>query len=114
MGAADILTQFWADGFSVALADNDGLIVRPGSALTPSQRQLLVENKPALLAFLADAKRTADDLIAAAALACDHHGDSAAARDAMRADCLATPLHQRQQLIEQFLQQYPPNGDDHA
>lgn len=42
------------------------------------------------------------DLLHAAMRVCDRHGDGQAARDEMRTDCLATPLHLRQDLLDHF------------
>lgn len=47
-----------------------------------------------------------DALLQAADLACDFHHDSAAARAAMQADCMATPPHMRADLIDHFEQTY--------
>ncbi|MGI4776607.1 MAG: hypothetical protein ACRYGA_00585 [Janthinobacterium lividum] len=49
---------------------------------------------------------TLDELLTAAMRACDHHGDSDTAREDMRADCLATPLHQRLDLLDYFVTEY--------
>lgn len=45
-------------------------------------------------------------LIASAMRACDHHRDGEKARTEMRADCLATPLHQQAALLAYFREQY--------
>lgn len=47
-----------------------------------------------------------EDLLKAAMRACDHHSDGEAARADMRADCLATPTHQRLDLLHHFEQTY--------
>lgn len=46
------------------------------------------------------------DLLRAAQRACVHWKDDQAARDAMKADCLATPAHQRAELIQHFEESY--------
>ena len=46
------------------------------------------------------------DLFDAAKRACDHWKDDQAARDAMKADCLATPAHLRAELIQHFEESY--------
>ena len=46
------------------------------------------------------------DLIAVSMLACIHHGDGEEAREAMRADCIATPPHMRADLLDYFTQTY--------
>lgn len=54
-----------------------------------------------------------DELIAAAMRACDHHGDSPAARQQMVRDCLDTPPELRQELLEHFERTYPMKGKNH-
>ena len=49
----------------------------------------------------------AADLVEAAMLVCDRHGDGEAAREQMRQDCLATPAHLRADLLEHFLGKRP-------
>lgn len=46
------------------------------------------------------------DLLAAAKRACEHWGDGPEARQAMKADCLATPPHLRADLIQHFQENY--------
>ena len=48
-----------------------------------------------------------EELIEAAMRACDHYGDSAAARQQMVKDCLDTPPELRQELREHFINTYP-------
>lgn len=50
------------------------------------------------------AHRVTADLLKAAMRACDHYGDGPAARELMRADCLATPAHLQQDLLDHFNQ----------
>lgn len=47
------------------------------------------------------------DLLAAAKRACEHWGDGPEARQAMKADCLATPPELRADLIQHFWETYP-------
>ncbi|RYE41610.1 MAG: hypothetical protein EOP24_36155 [Hyphomicrobiales bacterium] len=42
------------------------------------------------------------DLLHAAIRVCDRHGDGQAARDEMRADCLALPAHLQADLLDHF------------
>lgn len=49
----------------------------------------------------------ADELLKAALLACDHWGDSEAARQQMRQDVEATPPHLQGDLLDHFRQTYP-------
>jgi hypothetical protein len=53
------------------------------------------------------AHRVTAELLAAAVRACDFHGDSPAAGEQMRADCLATPPHLRADLLAHFTTTYP-------
>lgn len=48
----------------------------------------------------------ADELMAAAMRACDHHGDSLEARAQMREDIDATPPHHRGDLLAHFKETY--------
>ena len=52
-----------------------------------------------------------EELIAAAMRACDHHGDSPAARQQMVKDCLDTPPELRQELRAHFIRAYRATGD---
>lgn len=52
------------------------------------------------------AHRVTAELLKAALLACDHHRDSEAARQAMRDECLALPPHLQADLLEHFRQAY--------
>jgi len=54
--------------------------------------------------------RLLDSLLIAAMRACDHHGDGIQAREQMKRDCLATPLHLRADLFEHFKQTYEGRG----
>lgn len=67
-----------------------------------------VEPPISRLAGLADitesieARQLAADLIQAAMLVCDRHGDDEAARQAMRDECLALPTHLQADLLAHF------------
>ena len=106
MTAASILEVLWAQGFSVSLVDNDRLAVSPASTLHDTQRELLRANKAEIVALLRDAKATTDALVKAAMRACDHWGDTTAARQEMRRECLATPLHLQADLLNHFKKTY--------
>ena len=71
------------------------------------QCALVKANKPQLAQSLTDASTTTAALIDAAMRACDRHGDDEHAREQMRADCLATPPHQRADLLDHFQKTYP-------
>jgi len=107
MQAAQVLNVLWGQGFTVTLADNGGLKVSPSSTLQDSQRELLREHRSEIVTLLIDAQATTAQLLAAAMRACDHFNDSDAAREAMRLDCLNTPLHLRADLLAHFNETYP-------
>ena len=54
----------------------------------------------------------ATDLLEAAMRACDHFGDSDAARREMRDQCTATPTDMRQDLLDHFRRTYGAHGPD--
>ncbi len=102
-----VIETLHAAGFEVALTPERGLRVTPASRLTPEQRALVLAHKPELVQFLLDAHATTTALIEAAMRACVHHGDGDVAREAMRADCLATPPHLRADLLDHLRKTYP-------
>ncbi len=53
------------------------------------------------------AHRQMKELIESAMRACDHFNDNEAAREQMRQDCLAVPVHQCADLLDHFSQTYP-------
>jgi hypothetical protein len=73
-------------------------------------RELLGERGIAVDENATQRAALAADLIEAAMLACDHHGDGEQAREAMRSDCLATPDHLRPDLIDYFRCTYSRPG----
>lgn len=107
MTPAAILAQLWADGVTVHLTPDGQNLSAPAGRLTTKQRALVLANKAQLVQFLTDASTTAAALIDAAMRACDRHGDDEHAREQMRADCLATPPHQRADLLDHFQKTYP-------
>ncbi|OLP04942.1 hypothetical protein BLL52_3762 [Rhodoferax antarcticus ANT.BR] len=60
-----------------------------------------------LIALMLQARESTALLIAAAMRCCAHHGDSTAACEAMRQDCLATPAHLQADLLAHFQQTHP-------
>ena len=84
------------------------LLVGPVNKLNDELRALVRQNKVAMLGLLAEAERTSDVLIRAAMRACDAHGDGPAAREAMRAACVGTPLHLRGDLLDYMRHTYGP------
>lgn len=110
MTPADILRQTFDAGVEVSIAPSGNLFVQPVERLTAELRVLLIEHKPALLAYLHEVEAMTADLIAAAMRCSDHHADSDLARAQMRADIEATPPHLRADLLEHFRQAYPRRG----
>ena len=110
MTAASILEVLWAQGFTVSLVGNDRLAVSPSSKLHETQRELLRASKAAIVALLCDARATTDALAKAAMLACDHWGDSPADRDLMRLECIDTPAHLHQDLLDHLRKTYGANS----
>jgi len=106
MTAATLIRQAGSAGVSLRL--DQGKIKASGdpaalAGLVPQLR----EHRQELIEFLTDAHETTVRLLAAAMRACDHHNDSQAARDEMRADCLNTPLYLRADLLDHFTTAYP-------
>ncbi|XAH21635.1 hypothetical protein AAFF27_16605 [Xylophilus sp. GW821-FHT01B05] len=83
------------------------LIVGPTEQLDDALREFIRFHKPGLLRVLAEAEQATADLLAAAMRACDHYGDSPAAREQMRAECLATPPHLQLDLLGHLRETYP-------
>lgn len=65
-------------------------------------RDLLGERGIAVDENAAERATTTAALLAAAMRVCDQHGDSRAARDEMRTDCLALPPHLQVDLLDHF------------
>lgn len=107
----DILSALWAQGFSIALVEEDRLRISPASALTDIQRNTLRTAKPELVAYLQAARETTAALLVAASRVCDLHGDGPEARLAMRGDCLALPAHLHADLLDHFNNTQPPADD---
>lgn len=107
MTAALLYRRAIESGVSLRLVDGAVKVSGSRKALDKLVPQLR-ENKPELIEFLTDAQETTVRLLAAAMIACDRHNDGPAARDEMRADCLATPLHLRVDLLEHFNKTYRP------
>lgn len=95
-----------ANGITLKLSADSTALVVPAGSLSTSHRYLVLAHKPELIAFLGESRETTARLIEAAMRACDHYKDSDAAREEMRADCLATPQHLRADLLEHFKQTY--------
>jgi len=106
MSAQTLIRQAGAAGVELRLIDGKVKASGNAEALTELVPQLR-QHKPELIQFLQDAHVTTTALIEAAMRACDHHGDTDAARKEMRLDCLNTPQHLRADLQTHFQQTYP-------
>lgn len=106
MTPAELCQAIYAAGMTVR-ADGDALVVKPAERLTPELRATVIAHKPELLDFLHEAHATTEALLELAARACDHWGDSPAARQQMRQDIEATPPHLRHDLLQHLQAAYP-------
>ncbi len=96
-----------AHGAGVTLtAEGERLLASPAGRLSDELRTEIKAHKPELVQFLLDAHATTTALIEAAMRACDHHGDGEQARLEMRRDCLNTPPHLQQDLLDHFDKTY--------
>lgn len=97
-----ILIALWNCGVRLRLTPDGQNLTAPAGKLTPEQRALVLTHKPALVDFLHESHSTTTALIEAAMLRCEQWGDGESAREAMRADCLATPIHLQGDLLDYF------------
>lgn len=102
-----VMAEMWSQGISVRLATDGRNLAVPAGRLDARQRALLVAHKAALVGFLLAAHETTTLLLSGAMRACDHFEDDETAREEMRAACLATPLHLRQDLLQHLMRTYP-------
>lgn len=102
MTADAILIDLWRDSINVRLTPDGENLTVPAGRLTPEQRTRVLENKPDLIQYLRDAHGTTERLLAAAMRVCDRHGDDEAARQAMRDECQALPVHLQADLLNHF------------
>ena len=101
-----LFCELLASGIALGLSADGGNIVVPTGLLSPAQRAVVLANKPELVAFLLDTRKTTKQLLAAAMRCCDQYGDSHAMRSNMRTDCLATPPHLHADLFDHFQKTY--------
>ncbi len=81
--------------------DKTGIVV-PAGKLTQKQREAVLEHKATLIQYLIESSRITTRLMVAAMRRCDEFSDSDKAREEMRQDVLATPLHLRKDLLDHF------------
>jgi hypothetical protein len=89
-------------GLSLSVNQVGQLEVTPATRLTNELRSIIRANKPDLIDFVNEASETTAALIAAAKKRCDEYGDSEAAREQMRQDCINTPTHLQADLLAHF------------
>ncbi len=97
-----ILIDLWDCGVNLRLTADGQNLTAPAGKLTPAQRETVLTHKAALLQFLQDVQGTTITLLQAAMLRSDQWGDGETAREAMRADCLNTPVHLQADLLAYF------------
>lgn len=112
MTAIAILAELIECGIEPALTPDGTGIEVPAGRLTDAQRAAIKAHKAELIASIQESARITTELLAAAMRACDHHGDSPAARQQMVRDCLDTPPELRQELLAHFRENY--GGADDA
>ena len=101
MGAAELLQQVRTAGLRLYVADGK-LLVTPASMLTDALRAALRARMPEMLELLAEAHQTTVKPLAAAIKVCDLYGDSEAAREEMRQQCLELPPQLQADLLDHF------------
>lgn len=108
MSAEAVLADLLARGIEPSLTDDETGIVLPVSSIDRATRQAILNCKPELIERIRESARVTSELLSAVMEVCDHYDDGPAAREQMRQDCLATPLHLRGDLLAHFLRTYGP------
>ena len=95
-----ILADLLASGIEPSVtADKTGIVV-PAGKLTEAQRAAVLGHKPALIECILESARVTQQLLEAAMRRCEQFNDSEKAQQDMRQQVLETPLHLRQDLLE--------------
>lgn len=102
MNPSTILVELWDAGVSIELAPDGVNLAAPAGRLTPSQRDFVKANKPALINFLVQARATTSQVIAAAMRRCDEFNDSDQAREEMRQQCMELSPAMQADLLAHF------------
>lgn len=100
MTAEAVLDDLLASGITPTVTPDGTGIVVPAGRLTAAQRAAILAHKSELIARIQESARMTADLLAAAMRVCDAWGDTPAAREQMRRDCLSTPPHLRADLLD--------------
>ncbi|MFM2448835.1 MAG: hypothetical protein RIS44_1285 [Pseudomonadota bacterium] len=112
--AAQLLRKAHAVGVEVRMTPHGLKAYGEQTAIAPLVAELRA-HKPELIDFISEAAKTTDRLLMLAMQVCDAWDDGPEAREAMRRDCLDTPLHLRQDLIAHFqsvtTSECPQTGD---
>ena len=108
MNPHEILIALWQVGILVKLTPNGESLAVPAGRLTSGQRELVLSNKPALIAFLLESRATTEALLTAAMRRCDEFNDGELARQEMRQQCLELPPDLQADLLDHF-QRKPAN-----
>lgn len=106
MTARAILSDLLACGIDLEVSPDGKALTAPAGALTPKQRGQVLAHKPELIHLVMESNRITQQLLQAAMHACRQWGDSPAAREQMRLDCLNTPHHLRADLLAHFRKVY--------
>lgn len=106
MTARAILAGLLAHGIELQCTPDGKNLVVPAGCLTPQQRAQVLGHKPELIRLVLEADQLTRQLLQAAKHACRHWGDTQAAREQMRQDCLNTPPHLRADLLAHFKNAY--------
>jgi hypothetical protein len=108
MSAATLIRE--AEAAGVELRVENGKVKASGDrAAVAEMLDQLRDHKEEIVALLAEAHATTNQLVAAAMRCCDFYNDTEDARDEMRLACREIPQHLRFDLFDHFRKTYP-NG----
>lgn len=106
MTARAILEELQAQGIDLECTPDGKTLTAPADTLTDRQRAMVRKHKAELIRLVLESERVTQQLLQAAMRACDHWGDSPAAREQMRLDCINTPPGQRADLTAHLKSNY--------
>lgn len=106
MTARAILEELQAQGIDLECTPDGKTLTAPADTLTDRQRTLVRKHKAELIRLVLESERITMQLLQTAKRACDHWGDSPAAREQMRQALLNTPPHLRADLLNHLRKQY--------
>lgn len=114
MTARAILAGLLAHGIELQCTPDGKNLVVPAGCLTPQQRAQVLAHKPELVRLVLESNQLTRQLLQATMRACNHWGDSQAAREQMRQQCLDTPPHLRADLLQHLRSTYPGGNASHS